>query len=307
MLQRVLFASLVASAAADQMFERLKKLELKGFSPVTILDAGANKGDWTRSALAVWPRAKFLMVEPTPMHEPSLRGVQPAQPYAITLIGERQTTVSMWVDQRKTPGTGNSLYFESAAPRVGAFRQEERNMTTIDRLLEERGMGPPQLIKLDVQGAELRALDGASRALQTAEVVLIEVSLVEWNVGQPLWFEVHAYMEMRGFSLYDVVEMRYGGSPNFMLQQADLLFVRRSSRLWSKRHTGVAPPTVWPRATCTFERDGASAQQPVADPPEPPPPPPSNKRILPTPHGHAMPAVRKKTGLGEWLSGGVRG
>ena len=45
---------------------------------------------------------------------------------------------------------------------------------------------PPILMKIDVQGAELDVLRGASRLLDTVRDILVECSLVELYSGQPL-------------------------------------------------------------------------------------------------------------------------
>ena len=69
--------------------------------------------------------------------------------------------------------------------------------------------------------------------------------------------EVHAYLEIKGYQLYDVIVEHV--SSDAMLQQADLLFVKKSSRLWSRKHTGIKPPANgWPVASseCTVKRNG---------------------------------------------------
>ena len=224
-------------------------LKLKGFNPNLIIDIGANVGSWTSVTNTTWPRADFLMVEPSHQHIPKLRKI--GKPFEIALLGENTTTTSMYVDVRKEmPATENSVFMESAAPE-GAFALEPRPMTTLDKILKARNLPSPNMIKNDVQGAELKVLAGAKRALRHIEVVVVEVSLIAWNVGQPLWFEVHARFEELGFQLYDVLEFNRGGSPNRQLLQVDLLFVSKTSILWSLQNTGIRLPTNgWPRVKC---------------------------------------------------------
>jgi hypothetical protein len=42
----------------------LEDIEARGFSPRGIVDVGANRGDWTRLALSVFPSTPVLMIEP---------------------------------------------------------------------------------------------------------------------------------------------------------------------------------------------------------------------------------------------------
>ena len=91
------------------------------------------------------------------------------------------------------------------------------------------------LLKLDVQGAELRVLQGATRCLARAEAVLLELSVAgSYNLGAPSFAEHVAYLDTKGFSLFDVGEQhRMSGASltaEGLLFQLDLLFVRKGGR-----------------------------------------------------------------------------
>src|SRR2546422_465251 len=85
-------------------------------------------------------------------------------------------------------------------------------------------------LKLDVQGYELEVLRGAERTLTATDVVLMEVSLLQYNAGAPLFAEVTAFMKAIGFVVYDICgQLRRAADE--ALFQADLLFVREDSTL----------------------------------------------------------------------------
>jgi hypothetical protein len=79
-----------------------------------------------------------------------------------------------------------------------------------------------------VQGAELDVLRGLGCHLSKVEVMLMEISLVNYNKGAPLIDVVLSELSSMGFVLYDIVEERrdLGGR----LLQIDGLFVRPTSR-----------------------------------------------------------------------------
>lgn len=56
-------------------------------------------------------------------------------------------------------------------------------------------------IHMDVQGAELKVLEGMGGILDTVQAVWLEVENVELYRGQPLKGDVHTYMEAHGFRL----------------------------------------------------------------------------------------------------------
>ena len=111
-------------------------------------------------------------------------------------------------------------------------------MTTLDRTIEEQEFPPPQLIKLDVQGYELEVLKGATRALASAEFVLLEVSVWQYNENSPLIEEVVAFMSGAGFVTYDVFDINRLSDGTLL--QLDVLFIRKDSFLLDEKRVVYA-------------------------------------------------------------------
>ena len=87
----------------------------------------------------------------------------------------------------------------------------------------------PLLVKLDVQGAELDVLTGGSCTLALAEVVQLEVALMNFNEGAPDMNTVIKFMAERGFLFFDICGF-IKPDPKY-LSQIDVLFVRKDSKL----------------------------------------------------------------------------
>jgi hypothetical protein len=107
-------------------------------------------------------------------------------------------------------------------------------MTTLDAITEGSAFARPDFIKLDVQGYEIEVLRGGVRALESAEVVLMEVNLLGLYEGVPLFHESADYMGKQGFQVYELgslIRRPYDGA----LWQADVIFVRNSSPLLSSK------------------------------------------------------------------------
>ena len=234
--------------------ERFAWLKSKGVFPSTVVDIGANVGRWTTATAKVWPDASYLMVEANREHEQSLRAVtrrlQKAQ-LAIALLGNATRQVPYFAASPKArryhgQNTGNSIFLENRPGSSAAFSPRTEQMTSLDDLLASRGLGMPRVLKLDVQGAELLVLAGAAHTLAHVEVLLLEMAVVPYNVGAPLWFEVHAEVERLGFQAFDVNGLNYASG---VLVQIDILFLSKSSRLWNATGYG-APAGGWPRHTC---------------------------------------------------------
>ncbi|RPG59913.1 MAG: hypothetical protein CBD95_000360 [Flavobacteriales bacterium TMED235] len=87
------------------------------------------------------------------------------------------------------------------------------------------------LIKIDVQGAELKVLLGLKNLLDTFEVIILEVSVHNYNKDSPLFNNVIEFMTNRSFKLYDIFDLKRLGKDKSFLLQFDCVFVRNDSNL----------------------------------------------------------------------------
>jgi hypothetical protein len=80
------------------------------------------------------------------------------------------------------------------------------------------------LIKLDVQGAELDILKGGKKYIQKTRptYLLLETSIQQYNKGAPLAGEVISYLNKKNYLLCDVIDVLYDQSNQLL--QVDFLF-----------------------------------------------------------------------------------
>ena len=82
-------------------------------------------------------------------------------------------------------------------------------------------------IKLDVQGAEIDVLKGATALLKKAEFLLLEISTLNYNYKAPQFTDVIIFLKDIGFVLFDICDKRR--MKNEVLYQTDMIFVKESS------------------------------------------------------------------------------
>jgi hypothetical protein len=104
------------------------------------------------------------------------------------------------------------------------------DMQTLDDATSRHATPGPLLVKLDVQGYELEVLRGATRTLESAEVIVMELSLLEYNRGAPLLGQVLAEVGALGYTIYDICGQHRRPASRALLQ-VDAVFVREDSRL----------------------------------------------------------------------------
>jgi FkbM family methyltransferase len=216
----------------DALCDALSLLRGQGYRPRVIIDGGANFGTWTEMVRPLFPDAEFHLIEPQPACAPALKKLSAAgqgvtfHPVAVTRPGVTQ--VQMVSDAKSAGGTG-AYVIESAGTREDILQCPA---TTLDNLFADRLQASNRtLLKLDVEGHEISALEGAERLLAAVEVILSEVQFfqVEKN-GLPVFSDLLTFLRARGFELFDFASL----SPrprDMRLRQGDVLFVRRDSPL----------------------------------------------------------------------------
>lgn len=222
----------LSTGAFAPFFKAVKK---RGFYPATVIDVGVAKG--TAGLYTAFSRAHFVMVEPIVEFEPALKRLAKRYDaeYVLAAASDKAGTATMRIYGGLTSSTLVSGAIEGLSPSDPRLRTIET--ITLDSLLGRCAIEQPVLVKLDVQGAELQALDGAAELLKITDMLVIETSLYRFHgPAMPDFYEVVAYMKERGFVVYDVL----GGFPRKLdgaLGQVDLVFVQenglfRASHAW---------------------------------------------------------------------------
>lgn len=208
------------------------RLQDKDFDPTGILDIGAFQGDFAVQMRKIFEDAHIKMIEPLDAQKQVLENICKELEdveYVQALVGEDERTVDFhYIDVVKHPQfnqTGSSKYKENNSY---PFETKQMQQTTLDKLLQD-DPHKYQLLKMDVQGAELDVLSGAKNTLKDVEVILMEVSLVNYNESAPLVRDVLNTMHYLGFVLFDIAdEIRVGQNDD--LFQVDAIFLRPDSK-----------------------------------------------------------------------------
>ena len=170
-------------------------LKTMNISPKVIYDIGACVQHWTRKAKEVWPDAKYYLLDAAKSTEPFLK----TDEYAVAVLSDIEGKIVDFYEDSTNP-SGSSYYKETN----GAFtdKHKTKRMTiTLNTLVEENNWLLPDLIKLDVQGAEVDVLKGADRIMINCKDIILEAQHVNYNEGTPKFDEVKSYLESIGFEL----------------------------------------------------------------------------------------------------------
>jgi FkbM family methyltransferase len=205
-------------------------MQRNGFNPSSVVDVGAYVGDWTRLCKRLFPAAAILMIEPQAARRAALRDVakqlKRVEVVSALLGPEARDAVPFYEAE-----SASSVLPGAEQPNAPTARMA---MTTLDAITAATPFAQPDFLKLDVQGYELDVLEGAPRALESAEAVLMEVNFLEIYAGARLFHDAVAFMAARRLQVYDIGTFFRRPYDN-ALWQADVIFVKSSSPLISSR------------------------------------------------------------------------
>jgi FkbM family methyltransferase len=192
------------------MFQGLVRLRDLGFAPTGILDVGVYEGNFSRGARQIFREAYILMIVALAEKGPELADICREVGNAdclIAMLGDREMEASSFfvvnaeivADLNKS---GSSKFKENSN-----FPVEERTLPqrTLGSILADRGQ-TFQLLKLDVQGAELDVLRGLGYQLSDVEVIPDGDFAGQLQQRRPTIDVVLSELNGMGFVVYDIVE-----------------------------------------------------------------------------------------------------
>lgn len=177
--------------------------DIADIEPKVIYDIGASVLHWTRAAKEVWPSAKYVAID-AHFDCKFLYEEEHIENYcAVLSTGEEKDAVVDFWWNADHPG-GCSYYQENllySPDALKLYKKISLPTCTLDWLVQHYGIAMPDLIKMDIQGAELDVLKGATKTLKSCEHLILELQKVEYNIGAPLADEVISYLDTIGFVL----------------------------------------------------------------------------------------------------------
>lgn len=194
--------------------ERYFKLKEKGFIPNNALDIGANVGVWVDIIRTVYPNLPILSIEANPNCEQQLSLKNPN--YLITLLGSNTKDQTFHINSDDPLCTGASVYKENTD-----YYENPNSIVLPTQTLNDIG-GVYDLIKIDVQGAELDILKGGMGVITECKFLQCELPVMDYNKNGAKIGDIISFLQPYGFELYDIFEMNYYDE---QLNQLDGIFI----------------------------------------------------------------------------------
>ncbi len=205
-------------------FEMTRRLAAAGYHFKTVIDGGANAGQFARACAQTWPDARVYSFEPLPgvarTLRHNLRDLAGRVHIGEVALGASAGTVTF----HETP---YSLQSSVLRPVGHAFTAIEVEQARLDSLLGGEPLEAPVLLKLDLQGYELEALRGAPAVLARTHAVLLEIAFEAAYENEPSFEKLRLFLAEAGFAFHRPFDVLW---ENDQIVQMDALFVRSDAR-----------------------------------------------------------------------------
>ncbi len=206
-------------------------LLLKHFGIDTVLDVGANEGQYGRQLRRDGFTGRIVSFEPLSDVFGVLSGYTDkddrweAYMYALGHRNER-TTINVAANPEWSSLLNISPEFADAPDGTNVVHQQEVDVRRLDAIFDELASpGARQFLKVDAQGYEKNILEGASGCLSRIVGIQLEMSLQRAYAGEVLFPEMLFMMEDLGFVLMSLDSINVNGDTG-RIRQVDGLFFR---------------------------------------------------------------------------------
>jgi FkbM family methyltransferase len=189
----------IESQIPQEHIQYLYSLKAKGFEPKVIYDIGACVGAWTKMAKQIWPDARYVLFEAN--GEMEFIYWEVGWEYSMGLLGAEDGQIVKYYQNDFQP-TGNSYYREIGCEH-GDYHPENQYLwkpiRKLDMVVEQREFPLPDMVKIDVQGAEWDIFLGARNTFSKVQHLIMELQHTEYNQGALKNTEILPKMEEFGW------------------------------------------------------------------------------------------------------------
>ena len=198
----------------------------------TVVDIGANRGQFSLIARHRFPGANIIAFEPLPKPASQFLDVFANDDLVVlhnAAIGKKIEKCEMHISAKDDSSSllPISELQEETFPGTKEVGVIEVKVSPLDTFVKVDDITSPALLKLDVQGFELDALQGCETLLSSFNWVYCECSFVELYTGQSLASDVIEWLYQKGFRIEGIYNHSYDDKGTAI--QADFLFKKSAA------------------------------------------------------------------------------
>jgi FkbM family methyltransferase len=199
----------------------------------TVLDVGANRGDYGWFLRELGYRGEIVSFEPLPdaFHQLSKRAAADGKWKAVPIgLGDQDQELAIHVAANSQSSSFLPMLkaHEIAAPESRYQGTVRARIRRLDHAFRDYCQaGRPVFLKIDTQGFERKVLEGAAGILDAVPLVQLECSLVQLYEGGDVIEDLVGWVRTLGYDPIDL-QPAFFHKDEGRLMQIDMLFERRA-------------------------------------------------------------------------------
>jgi FkbM family methyltransferase len=170
-----------------------------------VFDVGANVGEWSEALLVACPRARLYLVEPSPgcQKEILARNLKYAALIPMA-VGDRAGNAKLHFasahDGAASLHPRGDSYFQDRE-----YRSVEVAVVTLDSVIAEHQIDFVDFLKMDIEGHELRALEGAQHLLKEKRIGALSFEFGSGDINSRTFFrDIWNFLTAYGFKIWRI-------------------------------------------------------------------------------------------------------
>jgi FkbM family methyltransferase len=198
----------------------------------TVVDVGANTGQFTQAMHAILPRATIYAFEPLPdCYETLVQRTKDFRQVHTFNVGLGAEAATLKIQRNPYPDSSSfrpmtNLHREQFPFTAGRETPIEVPVRTLDSYIARMDLRERVFLKIDVQGYEDAVLDGGRDLVARASLILLEVCFAPLYEGAPTFAQLYERLWAQGFAFRGFTGQLLGPQDGAILQ-GDALFFRR--------------------------------------------------------------------------------
>ncbi|AFZ33851.1 methyltransferase FkbM family [Stanieria cyanosphaera PCC 7437] len=162
----------------------LKKYLIQRQNPI-VFDVGANRGKYSLICQQLNPNSKIFCFEPHPQNFSFLKEqIKSSNIVVLNQALSEQPGKLFLYDYKNNNGSTHATLYENVIETLHGSESTavEVEVSTIDTVIKNYNLDKIDLLKIDVEGHELKVLTGAKEAIQQGKIEAIQFEFTHINV-----------------------------------------------------------------------------------------------------------------------------
>ena len=212
-------------ARTEPFFDSLQRL---GYIPGHVVDVGANRGNWTRTAMKYFPGSRYTLFDPQEKMRLEVADLVRHPGVEFHCMGAGPANSIMSLTQHERDDSHTFALSTQQAKELG-YPMIEVPVVSLDDFFEGKGLPKVDILKIDAEGWDLEVLKGARKTASEADIVLMEASVLNPVFTNTIENVIGA-MSCLGFVPFDITDLnrtvKHGA-----LWLIEIAFVKREGTL----------------------------------------------------------------------------